>query len=316
MSENFRPLPWQQELWSRVTALAMQGSLTHALLLSGPRGVGKLHFASALTAFMICERRDVYACGACRSCQQFSAGHHPNVCFIRREVDEKTGKQRRDIAIEQIRELGERLMLSSHYGGAKVAVIDPADALNVSGVNALLKTIEEPPPNVHLILISERPQALLPTLRSRCQRLRMPIPDHSLALAWLGNGENERDALEQAYGAPLKAKELLESGQAERGRKWAAEMAAIAAQRRDPLSVASAVGKDEMQAFLEWLLGWLNAQLKLQWHGNADQRRGVEQMIQETFSALQRLRSNANPQLQIESLLVLWWSVSRSAKAA
>ena len=317
MSDIFKPLPWQEDLWLRVTTLALQERLAHALLFAGPQGVGKRHFATALTAFLLCEKRSGFACGQCRSCQQFSAGHHPNAYFLRRETDEKTGKQKRDIAIEQVRELSERLTLSSHYGQAKVAVIDPADALSTNGVNALLKTIEEPPSNSHLILISERPQALLPTLRSRCQRSRMAAPDSMQSLAWLGGeGKAELDALEQAHGAPLKARALLDSGEAERGRKWAAEMSAIAAQKRDPLAVAAVVGKEEMPVFLEWLLGWLNSQLRVQARSGTEYLRGIDQMIQETFSALQRLRSNANPQLQIESLLILWWRVARSVRAA
>ncbi|TXH03543.1 MAG: DNA polymerase III subunit delta' [Nevskiaceae bacterium] len=316
MSDLFKPLPWQAALWGRMTALITEGRLAHALLLAGPQGVGKRHFARALTSFLLCEKRDAYACGQCRSCLQLSAGQHPNAFLLQREVDEKTGKQKRDIAIEQVRDLGERLTLSSHYGQAKVAVIDPADALNHNGVNALLKTIEEPPPASYLILISERPQALLPTLRSRCQRVRMAVPDAASAMTWLGEGKNERDALEQAHGAPLRARALIESGELERRRLWASEMAAIAAQKRDPLAFAGAIGKDDATVFLEWLPDWLTQQLRQQARLDAAQLRGLEQMIQETFGALQRLRSNANPQLQVEALLILWWRISRPARAA
>lgn len=315
MSDVLKPLPWQEDLWLRVTSLVLQNRLTHALLIAGPRGVGKRHFAKALTAFILCETRSGFACGQCRSCLQFTAGHHPNSITLQRDVDDKTGKEKRDIGIEQIRELGERLSLSSHYGQAKVAVIDPVDALNLSGSNALLKTIEEPPANSHLVLISERPQALPATLRSRCQRLRMAAPAREQALAWLGDSADAADALIQAHGAPVRARELLESDHLQRGRKWAAELAAIAEQRRDPLVVAAAIGKDDAVAFLEWLLVWLAGQLKEQVRRGSGAT-GIDAMIHETLAAHQRLRSNANQQLVVESLLILWWRVGRTGKAA
>lgn len=315
MSEMLKPLPWQEDLWLRVTSLVLQNRLTHALLIAGPRGVGKRHFAKALTAFILCETRSGFACGQCRSCLQFTAGHHPNAMTLQRDVDDKTGKEKRDIGIEQIRELGERLSLSSHYGQAKVAVIDPVDALNLSGSNALLKTIEEPPANSHLILISERPQALPATLRSRCQRLRMAAPASEQALAWLGDSPDAVDALAQAHGAPVRARELLESDHLQRGRKWAAELVAIAEQRRDPLVVAAAIGKDDAVTFLEWLLAWLSGQLKEQVK-RGNNATGIDALIQETLAAHQRLRSNANQQLVVESLLILWWRVGRTGKAA
>ncbi len=315
MSDMLKPLPWQEDLWLRVTTLVLQSRLTHALLIAGPRGVGKRHFAKALTAFILCEKRSGFACGQCRSCLQFVAGHHPNAVTLQREVDDKTGKEKRDIGIEQIRELGERLSLSSHYGQAKVALVDPVDALNLNGSNALLKTIEEPPANSYLILISERPQALPATLRSRCQRFRMAAPAREQALAWLGDSADASDALTQAHGAPLRARELLESEHLQRGRKWAAELVAIAEQRRDPLVVAAAIGKDDAVAFLEWLLTWLSGQLKEQVRrGNS--AAGIDTLIQETLAAHQRLRANANQQLVVESLLILWWRVGRVGKAA
>lgn len=315
MSDMLKPLPWQEELWLRVTTLVLQSRLTHALLIAGPLGVGKRHFAKALTAYMLCEARSGYACGQCRSCLQFTAGHHPNATVLQRLVDEKTGKEKRDISIEQIRELGERLSLSSHYGQAKVAVIDPVDALNLNGSNALLKTIEEPPANSFLILISERPQALPATLRSRCQRLRMSAPTREQALEWLGDSPDAADALTQAYGAPLRARELMDSEHLQRGRKWASELSAIADQRRDPLVVAAAIGKEDTAAFLEWLLTWLSLQLKEQVKRGANAA-GIDALIQETLLASRRLGSNANPQLVVESLLILWWRAGRVGKAA
>src|SRR5690606_10991779 len=125
-------------------------------------------------------------------------GHHDKA-LIHWQPDEE--RKRRDIAIDAARRLIERLSLSAHYGRARVAVIAPADALNVNSVNALLKTVEEPPPSTHLLLLTERPQALPATLRSRCQRVRMSTPAADEAQVWLDAqlGRHDADALVAAH---------------------------------------------------------------------------------------------------------------------
>src|SRR5690606_17379482 len=152
--------------------------------------------------------RSGYACGGCRACVQLAVGAHPDALLLstdgllglaltadgrhdqqlahwQPDDSRNEGRKRRDIAIDAARKLSERLGLFSHYGRARTAMIEPADALNTNSVNALLKTIEEPPPATHLLLVSERPQALPPTLRSRCQRIRFGTPPADAAQAWL-----------------------------------------------------------------------------------------------------------------------------------
>ena len=220
----WRPLPWQQELWIELTAQILQGRLSHALMLSGPQGVGKRWFARALVAFLLCEQRSGYACGRCRSCQQLAVGAHPNACLlgpdgllglaITASGQHEQGlvhwqpdadRKRRDISIEASRKLISQLTLASHYGGARTSIIDPADALNSNSVNALLKTIEEPPPDTHLLLLSERPQALLPTLRSRCQKIAFAVPEESAALQWLQAQQPSADAALLPHHGPTPA---------------------------------------------------------------------------------------------------------------
>lgn len=323
MTDVLRPLPWHKAHWQHMTRLALKAQMSHAWLLIGPKGVGKRHFAHAFTAFLLCESRGEYACGLCRSCQQLIAGHHPNAIHLQREVDEKTGKTKRDISVEQVRDLNERLALSSHYGQAKIAVIDPADAFNANSANALLKTIEEPPANSYLLLISERPQALTATLRSRCQRLRFSTPAPAESLEWLGADQKARQALQLSYGAPLLARELMVSGELERSQQWIREMNDIAAQKRDPLAVAAALtsaktsAKNDAADFLQWLLLWLTSELR-QALTISDKARAnaCELMIRETLESQRRLLGNGSPQLMLESLLVYWWRTHRQVKAA
>ncbi|HVT35854.1 MAG TPA: DNA polymerase III subunit delta' [Nevskiaceae bacterium] len=324
MSVIPKPLPWQQELWVEVTALALQDRLGHALLLSGPAGVGKRAFAKALTAFLLCEQRSGYACGRCRSCEQLAAGAHPNSIVLALEVDDKTGKQKRDISVEQVREFSERLQLTSHYGQAKVATIDPADALNAAGVNALLKTIEEPSGHTHVLLISERAMALPATLRSRCQRLQFAPPAQQEAMAWLHEHHPEvgEQTLALAHGAPLRAAELAQSGLVERYASWEKGMSDLAAGRGDPLALAAAIAKekDDVPAYFSWLQLWLAGLLRGA-VGAAPKKLALpapalQQMMREAIDAQRRLGGNAVPQLLLESVIVLWWRLARPVKAA
>lgn len=323
MTDSLHALPWQQAHWQQMTRLAISGQMSHAWLLTGPAGVGKRQFAKAFTAFMLCENKQAAACGVCRSCQQLVAGHHPNAMHLQRLVNEKTGKLNRDINIEQIRDLNERLALSSHYGQAKIAVIDPADALNQNSVNALLKTIEEPPAGSYLLLISERPQALTATLRSRCQRLRFAAPTLAESVEWLGAGKAADLALQQSYGAPLKARELMDSGKLDRIEKWASELRDIAARKRDPITVAGALtaskssAKEDASEFLQWLMSWLTLELRssLRSQGHYSPA-AIETVMRDTLEGQRRLAGNGMPQLILEALLVNWWHLARQSKVA
>ncbi|NGY06322.1 hypothetical protein [Solimonas terrae] len=333
----WRPLPWQETLWLELTALVLQQRLPHALLLVGGAGVGKRWFARALTAFALCEKPSGYACGQCRSCQQLAVGSHPNAAVLgvdghlglamtEDSVHEqglahwqpKPDSKRRDIPIDAARNLIERLLIVSHYGSAKFALIDPADLLNTSSANALLKTIEEPRPGTHLLLVSERPQALLPTLRSRCQRVRFATPEAEAARHWMA-AQNVRDddALELALGAPLRAVALAQGDGIAIRRQWAELWSAVAAARKDPLTAAAAIDKDTLVEHLQWSQQWLAAQLRELLVGDAAaaQREGVAQMIVDVGEAQRRAAGNANAQMLMESLFIRWLRLGRKPPA-
>ena len=211
MSE--RPYVWQRAAWDRLGAAIEADRLGHALLLQGRTGVGKSVFVDALAARLLCEgdARDI-ACGRCRSCSLLSAGSHPDLTLIT-VPDGKTG-----IGIDQIRGLIEYFTLVSHYGRRKIAVLRPADAMNRATANALLKVLEEPPAGALLILETARPEALLPTLRSRCQRLVLEATPDPQTLAWLAEAvpgrstEELKDLLWVAGGGPLRARRAAEEG--------------------------------------------------------------------------------------------------------
>lgn len=301
------PLPWQQERWAQLLGAIAGQRLAHALLFAGPRGVGKRHFAHGLAAYLLCEADTPNRpCGACRSCVQLAAGVHPNLMKLVPQED------KRDIAIDDIRDLLDRLHLSSHYGQAKIAIVEPADALNASGINALLKTIEEPPAATHVLLIAERWRALPATLRSRCQILRFAPPPAAQALAWL---KERHPQLPDSALRPLLRTPLLEAppaDAAETRAEWGRALA-DAMDGRLSLKLAQGLKRDTAQAGLEiWLQAgtvWLGRLLAPGRPGAASTPPGasaaaLQQLLADTVEALRALERNGNPTLLVESIMI------------
>lgn len=150
-------------------ARMVDGSAPHALLIVGPSSVGKTTLALDLAAGLLCTAADPAdrPCRACRACRLVDDGNHPD---LHRIAPDGAGGQ---ISIGQIRALASELALLPVEGGARVAVVESAQRLNEDGQNALLKTLEEPPAGVTVVLCSEDEDRLLPTIRSRCARIRL-----------------------------------------------------------------------------------------------------------------------------------------------
>lgn len=319
-------LPWHAAHWDRITRARTSDRLGHALLLAGPAGVGKRLFASQLARTLLCENSEDAPCETCRSCHLSAAGQHPNLSWLKRELNDRGDRERRDITLEQVRGMIERISLHGHYGGAKVVVLDPVDALNLGGINALLKTVEEPPQGTFILMISERPMALLATLRSRCQRFDFGIPRRADALRWLEEQVPDTDlsaVLEACGGAPLAVLADLESGVAQMRASWQSDLAQVTQGRRDPIAAAAQVPRDAVALWLDSLLGLLRLCLRAEADGSQaaavaglagrlDPVR-LEPLIVEAFEARKRLNTNPNPQLLVESLMIAWWHRTRPA---
>jgi DNA polymerase-3 subunit delta' len=244
--------PWQREVFDSAVQAHAQGRLGHALLLVGPAHMGKREVAEALAKRLLCRspRADGLACGTCRSCELFPAQSvglvttqaHPDLQRIGLEPNEKGDKLRTEISVEQIRRLGQWFSLTPQMGGAQVAVIEPADAMNISSGNALLKTLEEPAPNRFLLLVSSIPGRLPATVRSRCQRLEFRLPSSEDAKAWLATrGFSQADidaALTAARGNPGLAAHWLGSGGLQLRREVEQQLNAVGAGRSGPIEIA------------------------------------------------------------------------------
>ncbi|MDA3914924.1 DNA polymerase III subunit delta' [Oleiagrimonas sp.] len=235
------PMPWHEEAWQRLRQRRERNQLPHALMLSGPSGLGKRVFSERLQRALLCaEPVHGDACGHCRTCLLLDAGTHPDRVCISFE-ERKDGVLRKEIVVHQIRALSERLSKSSQFGGWQVACIDPADAMNASAYNALLKTLEEPTAASILILVADAPWRLPATIRSRCQRIEFRMPPRAEALQWLqAEGvEQAAAALDASAGNPGLARDWADGEALEQRKQVRADLAALAAGRSEPGAVAT-----------------------------------------------------------------------------
>lgn len=265
---------WQKAVWNQL--LARREKLPHALLLRGRQGIGKLAFGEALAQALLCEAPGGQPCGTCPSCTWFAQGSHPDLRRVEPEAAaEKAGDEEaterkapkrpaRQITVEQIRALGDFVNVTSHRGGFKVVLLHPAESLNISAANALLKTLEEPPPRTLLLLVTHRPRRVLPTIVSRCQQLVMPAPEPAQAERWLREqGVREPGvALAEAGHAPLAALAVAEPARQEL-RAWLMESLAAPAEL-DAVGAAERIQAAEPAVLVGWLQRWCYDLMRLQ----------------------------------------------------
>ena len=199
--------------------------LHHAWLLAGPKGVGKASFARAAAQRVLADAAGPpFDLPGVETPQDHAivklidAGSHPDMRWLKRELNEKTGNFNRNIKVEQIRELGEFMSLSAALSPWRVAVIDTVDDLEPSGANALLKMLEEPPPNTLFFLVSNAPGRLLPTIRSRCRTLHFEALDDDAMTSILeahspGLSAAERKRIiDMSFGSAARALAFAELG--------------------------------------------------------------------------------------------------------
>ncbi len=242
--------PWLKDSWRSLSERLQHDRLPHALLLSGASGLGKRALADALVTAALCENRSAegYACTHCRSCLLMAAGSHPDRVQLSFELRDDGKTLRTEIVIEQIRNLSQRLSLSSQFGGKQMVVIDPADRMNASAANALLKTLEEPSASTMIILVSDLPARLPATIRSRCQRIQINPPNHAQAISWLsGQGIAAVDAeraLVALLGNPGRALEALADDTLALRSECQRDLQALSGRRAHALTIAEAWAAD------------------------------------------------------------------------
>lgn len=258
--------------WERLQARRVH--LPHALLFAGQRGLGKFTLARAFAAGLLCEnlQPEGIACGSCLACGWFEQGNHPDFRLLlpdaltetEAETEESKKKASQQITIEQVRVLDDFFNVGTHRSGLRIILICPTEAMNRSAANALLKALEEPPPSTLFLLVSNEPMRLLPTIRSRCQQVAVPLPgtDRALRLLEAAGVRQAAEWLALAGGAPLLALELAQSGQG----GWLDMLVKplAAGQRGDALAAAAEIekllkdskGKLRLFQIVEWIQKW------------------------------------------------------------
>ncbi|MGH8434629.1 MAG: DNA polymerase III subunit delta' [Pseudomonas sp.] len=319
--------PWQAALWQ---TLAGRVQHAHAYLLHGPIGIGKRALAERLMARLLCRSPvGLDACGQCKSCLLLAAGSHPDNFILEPEEADKA------IKVDQVRELVSFVVQTSQFGGRKVVLVEPAEAMNLNAANALLKSLEEPSGDTVLLLISHQPSRLLPTVKSRCVQQACPLPSEVDSLAWLAQAlpesstDERRELLSLAAGSPLAAVSLQAQGVREQRAQVVEGVKKLLKQQLAPSQLAEGWSSIPLLLLFDWFCDWSQLILRYQLTkdeeglGLGDMRKVVQYLAdkssQSKVLALQDWvlaqrqkvlgKANLNRVLLLEALLVQWASL-------
>jgi DNA polymerase-3 subunit delta' len=311
-------IPWLAAEVDRLEAQIEAGRLPHALLVSGPRGCGKRQLAVALASSVLHAPDLTPSELMFERDPQLPVGH-PDLSVVCPPPDKHA------IGIDQIRELTEFLTLTSHGGEAKTGLVCPANVMTRAAADSFLKTLEEPPGNVLLILVCDSLLSLPATIRSRCQHVRCTVPARSQAQDWLGEfdaGYDWSDALDYASGAPLLALKSVRDGFGDQHAQFQSDLDGLTAGKLAPVAVARRWARISSEVSLRWLI-WrtcsrLRGMAEGTGHGDSKQESRLQTgnkapSMRAYFAYLDRLlslwrlrASGLNMELQIADLLTPW----------
>ena len=305
------PYPWLTLAWNRLQQWRLQ--LPHALLLVGAQGLGKLALAEAFALNLLCKQPtpDGQACQQCHSCHLVMSKNHPDLIAI--------ASQKEIIKIEPIRELVDALTQTPQQGGMRIIIINEAHKMNRAAANALLKTLEEPRPQTLLMLLTDQPALLLPTIRSRCQYLKIKA-DVQVAQQWLvAQGQSAAvELLTLTQNAPLAALDLVAENYLNSSKTLGLDLLKLVQLKACPLQIAAAWHKQELDTTLVWLQWGLFdlMQYKMRWPVKLEdafiklaELLNVTQLVQ-CYDHILKIRGalkahiNLNAQLVLEELFI------------
>ena len=327
------PYPWQKDLWESLLKRVTAGHLPHALLFAGDQGFGKGQLAEQLAHTLLCQSPsdNGIPCGKCQACGLLAAGTHPDLRTLEPEEEGKV------IPADTVRAVADFFALKGQYGGRQIVIINPAEAMNRFGANGLLKTLEEPTPEALLILVTSQPSLLLPTIRSRCQKVIFSRPDEINAVKWLkdrlGSEANTASLastlLALANGAPLEALKLHEMGSLEVRQGLADQWLQVIEGRGDPLKCAASWADLGLPRAVNWLNSWtmdlirLKSGAELDVITNTDLQPQFQKLVQRfdmkgLFGHLEQITEYSrwaggqiNAQLALEDIMISWGRRSR-----
>ena len=241
-------IPWLDEPMARFEARLRRGQAPQGLLVHGPAGVGRRHFALSVAARLL---GSDWRPAAGLDPDQLPGVPHPDYFGV--GLDDES----RVIKVEQIREFMLAVQLTSHHGGRKVGLIFPAEAMTANAANSLLKTLEEPPAATTLLLVVESPARLPATILSRCERIRLAVPRWEIGLAWLSAGHTDHgtcaNALAFSSRAPLAARALLTDDYSKLFAALTDDLQGLVQRTTPPTTVARHWAKRDTGFCLRWL---------------------------------------------------------------
>ena len=312
--------PWHATVQEQLYSAKQAGRLPHAILFAAESGCGHDAFVGTLVKSLLCLTPDEkgIACGHCRSCEVFSANSHPDF------INVKTPADKQIIGVDQVRALNHFLELSRSYSPVRVALIGTADDMNINAANSLLKTLEEPTDNTHIVLVSYHPEALLPTIRSRCQQIRLSLPPRSEALAWLNTQTLKQPAealLALAAGRPLNALQLDDGELLDKQQFWLQQLSDLLQGRAAIAPLAAEWAKEDKRALLDWQISLVQEIIRNNFSGadveNGSNKHELSALLVNRNTDFWRLNDGLiqlkslathplNAQLFAENMLSLW----------
>lgn len=343
-------LSWQQANWEGFARSF--GTLHHAQIVTAPEGFGIREFCLAMSQYALCSQvapgLETW-CGECQSCRLFSAGSHPDFHVIGNEwelvngrsetireysrryqdesASEKKTQPRKVIPIDHVRALIDSFVKRPHIAPRKVGLIVPADRLNINAANALLKLLEEPPPDSLLILLTSEPFRLPRTVLSRCVQITLAKPSHQQALDWLRERIGEHDielALQLTEGAPFKARAMCETGMLQVRKEMLESLVGVCGRNQSLYQLSTRLHKLDFEEVIKWMQSFVKDVIRWKtlgkspwWHTGSEHSLMPEKMsddqlfkIYDRLCAYRRIaRGSLNEELALDNIFL---SIQRS----
>ncbi len=319
--------PWQNTQWQMVNQSFEEERLPSALLLTGPEGMGQLHFAQQLAQLILTRDNSV------KMQALLQGGTHPDFLLIQPQADKHA------ISIEQIREINQLNQATAQQGQYKVVIIEPAEAMTVAASNALLKSLEEPSASTFIFLASYQAHRLLATLRSRCQKIKFQPSFSQATLDWLAHQLNKSNdyvtsLLSLAQGAPLQALTLADVDSMQQRKQWFNQLTLLCEAKVDLITLAEQWHQQAVNQLLRCLSRWWQDMIKIRLSVALDSTMPVQygQQLKKMshlfdlsslFAIVENMdqlradlsqQTSLNTQMQLESLLIQIKELSNDGK--
>ncbi len=313
-------LPWLKNNIEQFTSLVTEQRVPHAILLSAKEGMGKVDLAKEMAQLAMCENiTENGACFQCGACELLKAGNHTDLTLIKAE--------NAVIKVSQIRKLTSDVVLTSSKNQHKVIIIEEAEKMNASSANALLKTLEEPPQKVLIILTTNEIGRLLPTIKSRCVKINVPPPSHDIASKWLAKQfeskiEDINFALFISDNSPLVAYSILQNNTLDEVKNMVKDLLALQQQSVELLEVSKKWYSNNWHHHLNYISVILlnNLALKQGLKSTIDNcftmnvpEHGLLLFVKSIYRFSKRLELPLKVELQLEKLLLTWKNMCGSA---